>query len=94
MQRCVPRSAPSPPGVPPLAPLTDVVDGASTELPIELLGSQAPQVMDGERPEVQYVVPGEGVPLLHHDHFGPQVGKFNGRAQTTWSSPNDETLQR
>lgn len=94
VQRCVPRSAPSPPGVPPLAPLTDVVDGASTELPIELLGSQAPQVMDGERPEVQYVVPGESVPLLHHDHFGPQVGKFNGCAQTTWSSPNDETLQR
>lgn len=53
------------------APLTDVVDGASTELPVELLGSQAPQVVDGERPEVQHVVPGEGVPLLHHNHFGP-----------------------
>lgn len=51
--------------------LTDVVDGASTELPVELLGSQAPQVMDGERPEVQHVVSGEGIPLLHHDHFGP-----------------------
>lgn len=50
--------------------------------------------MDGERPEVQHVVPGEGVPLLHHDHLGSQVGKFNGRAQTTWSAPNDETLQR
>lgn len=39
VQRCVPRSAPSPHGVPPLTLLTYVVDGASTELPIELLGS-------------------------------------------------------
>jgi hypothetical protein len=36
--------------------------------------------MDGERPEVQHVIPGEGVPLFHHDHFGSQVGKFNGSA--------------
>lgn len=89
-----PGSAPSLNGVPSLALLTDVVDGASAELSIELLGSEAPQVMDGKRPEVQHIVPGEGVPLLHHNHFGPQVGKFNGSAQTTWSSPNDETLQR
>lgn len=89
-----PGSAPFSHGVLPLAPLTDVVDGASTELPVELLGSQAPQVMDGERPEVQHIVPGEGVPLLHHDHLGPQIGKFNGSAQTTRSSPNDETLWR
>lgn len=89
-----PRSAPSPHGVPPLAPLTDMVDRTGTKLPIELLGSQASQVVDGERPEVQHIVPGESVPLLHHNHFGPQVGKFNGSAQTTWSSPNDETLRR
>lgn len=66
-----PRISHLPRQVPPRAPLTDVVDGAGTELPVELLGSEAPQVMDGERPEVQHVVPGEGVPLLHHDHFGP-----------------------
>lgn len=66
-----PGSDPFPHGVPPLVPLTDVVDGAGTELPIELLGSQAPQVMDSERPEVQHIVPGEGVPLLHYDYLGP-----------------------
>lgn len=69
-----------------------MVDGASTEFPIELLGPQAPQVMDSEGPEVQDIVPGEGVPLLHHNHFGSQVGKFNGSAQATWSSSDDETL--
>lgn len=32
--------------------LTDVVDGTGAKLSVELLGSQAPQVMYGERPEV------------------------------------------
>lgn len=73
MWRGVPHPGPAPflKGVPPSALLTDVVDGAGAELPVELLGSQAPQVMDGERPEMQHIVPGEGVPLLHHHHFGP-----------------------
>lgn len=53
MEKCVsPRVSPLQNGVPPLALLTDVVNGASAELPVEFLGSQAPQVMDGERPEV------------------------------------------
>lgn len=76
------------------ASLTDVVNGASAELSVELLGSQAPQVVDGEWPEVQHIVPGEGVPLFHHDHFGPQEGKLNGGSQATRSTPNDETLQK
>ena len=39
--------------------LTDVVDGSRAELPVELLGPQTPEVMDGEGPQVQHVVPGE-----------------------------------
>lgn len=71
-----------------------MVDGASTEFPVKLLGPQAPKVMDSERPEVQHIVPGEGVPLLHHNHLGSQVGEFNGSAQATWSSSDNETLWR
>lgn len=37
-----PELAPSLNRVPPLVLLTDVVNGASAELPIELLGPQAP----------------------------------------------------
>lgn len=48
--------------------LTDVVDGAGTELSVEFFGPEAPQVVDGEGPEVQHVVPGEGVPLLQQNH--------------------------
>lgn len=71
-----------------------MVDGASTEFPVKLLGPQAPKVMDSERPEVQHIVPGEGIPLLHYNHLGSQVGEFNGSAQATWSSSDDETLWR
>lgn len=39
--------------------LTDVVDGAGTELSVELFGPKAPQVVDGERPQVEHVVPRE-----------------------------------
>lgn len=87
-RQCAPRPEPY------HGPLTDVVDGAGTELPVELLGSQAPQVVDGVRPEVQHVVPGEGVPLLYHNHFGSQVGKFDGSAQAAGSSAHNETLRR
>lgn len=37
--------------------LTDVVDGTSTEFAIKLFGPEAPQVMNGEWPEVQHIVP-------------------------------------
>ena len=60
-------------------PLTDVVDGSRAELPVELLGPQAPEVMDGEGPQVQHVVPGERVPLLDHHHFGAHQGELDGR---------------
>ncbi len=49
--------------------LTDVVDGASAELAVELLGTKAPEVVNGEGPEVEHIVPGEGVSLLDHHHL-------------------------
>lgn len=52
--------------------LTNVVDGASAELAVELFGSKSPEVMNGVGPEVEYVIPGEGVSLLNHHHFTAQ----------------------
>lgn len=37
--------------------LTDMINSTSTELSIELLGPKAPEVLDGEGPEVQHIVP-------------------------------------
>ena len=54
-----------------LAGLTDMVDGAGTEFPMELLGPEAPEVLDSVGPEVENIVAGEGIPLLQQDHFGP-----------------------
>lgn len=54
--------------------LTNVVDGSSTELAVEFLGPQTSQVVDGERPEVQDVVAGEGISFLDNDHLGSQQG--------------------
>lgn len=58
--------------------LTDMIDSTSAELPIELLGPKAPEVMDGEGPKVQHVVSGEGVPLLQEHHSGPQESQLDG----------------
>lgn len=73
--------------------LTDVVDGTGAELPVELFGPQAPEVLDGEGPEVQHVVPGEGISLLQQHHLGPEQSQFDGRAQAAWSGTDDETLR-
>ena len=35
---------------------TDMVDGSSTELPIEFLGSKLTEVFNGERPQMQDIV--------------------------------------
>ena len=74
--------------------LTDVVYGSSTEFAIELLGPEAPEVMDGVGPQMQHVVPGEGVPLLNHHHLGPQQSQLDGRTQTTRAPSDDQTLER
>lgn len=57
--------------------LTDMIDSTSTELSIELLGPEAPEVRDGEGPQVQHIVPGEGISLLQQHHFGSQESKLD-----------------
>lgn len=69
-----------------------MIDGTSTELPIELLGPQATQVLDGKGPEVEYIVAWEGISLLKKDHLGPQEAQFDGRPQAAWPRTNDQAL--
>lgn len=74
--------------------LTDVVNGSSTKFAIKLFGAEASQVMNGVGPEVQYVVPGEGVPLLDHHHPGAHQSELDGGAQAAGASSDDEALKR
>lgn len=74
--------------------LTDVVNGASAELSVELFGAEAAQVVYGERPQVEHVVAGEGVPLLDHDHLAAQQGQLDGGAQAAGSAADDQTLHQ
>lgn len=52
--------------------LTDMVNSSSTELAIELLGTQTSQIMYGEWPEMQDVVAGEGISFLNNNHLSSQ----------------------
>lgn len=74
--------------------LTDMINGTGTKLPVELLGPEAPEVLDSEGPEVEHVVPREGIPLLQQNHLGPQEAQLDGRPQATWPSPDNQTLGR
>lgn len=78
---------------PALAVLTDMVYGSCAEFAVELFGAEAPQVVDGEGPQVQHIVAGEGIPLLYDHHLGSQERQVDGCAKATGSSPNDQTLQ-
>lgn len=59
--------------------LTDMINRTGAELSVELLGPEAPEVLDGEGPEVQHIVPREGISLLQQHHLGPQEGQLDGR---------------
>lgn len=74
--------------------LTDVVNGPGAEFAVELFGSEAPQVMDGVGPKVQHIVPGEGVPLLNHHHFGSHQSELDGGPQAAGTSSDDEALMK
>lgn len=74
--------------------LTDVIDGAGAELAVELLGSEGAEVVDGEGPQVEHVVPGEGVPLLDHHHLAAEQRQLDGRPQATGPAADDQTLKR
>lgn len=41
-----------------------MIDSTGTELSIEFFGPEAPEVLDGEGPEMQHIIPGEGISLL------------------------------
>ena len=73
--------------------LTDVVEGPCAEFSIEVLGSQGPEVVDGVGPEVEHVVPGEGVPLLDHNHLAAQQGQLDGGPQAARPPAHDQTLR-
>lgn len=70
-----------------------MVYGSCTEFAVELFGAKAPQVMDGEWPEMQHIIAGEGIPLLYDHHLGSQEGQVDGCTKATRSSPNYQTLQ-
>lgn len=72
--------------------LTDVVERAGTELAVELLGSEASEVMDGKGPKMQHIVPGESVSLLNHHNLAAQQGELNGCSQATRTPSDDQTL--
>ena len=69
-----------------------MIYGAGAEFAVELFGPEAAQVVDGVRPKVQHIVPGEGVPLLDHHHFGAHQSQLNGCAQATGAPSNDQAL--
>lgn len=69
-----------------------MVNGACAELSIELFGSKAPKVMDGEGPEVQHIIPGKGVSFFNQHYFAAQEGQLNGCPQAARATPDDETL--
>lgn len=71
-----------------------MVYGAGTEFSMELFCAEAPQILNGERPQVEDIVAGERVSLLQQDHLGSQKGKFYSRAQATWSCSDDQTLYK
>lgn len=52
--------------------LTDMVNGSSTELAIEFLGTQTAQIMYGEWPEMQDIVAGEGISFLNNNYLSSQ----------------------
>lgn len=70
-----------------------MVYGSRTEFAVELFGAEAPQVMDGEGPQMQHVIAGKGIPLLYDHHLGSQERQVDGCTKATGSSPNYQTLQ-
>lgn len=57
-----------------------MVYGSGAELAVELLSAEVPEVVDGVRPKMENVVPGERIPLLDHHHFGSEESQLYGCA--------------
>ena len=67
-----------------------MVDGAGTELPVEFLSSDGPELVDVAGPEVEDVVPGVSVSLLHHHHLGSQQLGLQGGPEAAGPGSDDE----
>lgn len=70
-----------------------MVDGASAELAIELFGAEAPEVVDGVRPQVEHVVSRKGVSLFDNHHLTAQQSQLNGSPQATGTPTDNQTLK-
>lgn len=66
-----------------------MINSTRTELSIELFGTEAPEVLDCKGPEMQHVVPWEGISLFQQNHLGPKESQFDGCAQAAWSSADN-----
>ena len=71
-------------------PDRNVVDGAGTELPVEFLCANGPELVDVAGPEVEDVVPGVSVSLLHHHHLGAQQLGLQSRPETAGPGSDDQ----
>lgn len=69
-----------------------MIQRSGAELSVEGFGSEAAEVADGEGPEVEHVVPGEGFPLLHQHHLGPQEGQLDGRSEPAGPGAQHQNL--
>lgn len=72
--------------------LTDVIQRSGAELSVEGLGSEPAEVTNGEGPQVEHVVSGERLPLLHHHHLSPQEGQLDGCSEPTRPCAQNQTL--
>lgn len=70
----------------------DVVDRAGAEFAEELLGAEAAQILDDERPEVEHVVARHAVALLHHHDLGAQQLGLDRRAHAAGTTADYQYL--
>lgn len=71
-----------------------MIQSPRAKFAVELLGSQPTQVIDGVRPEVQHVIPGERVPLLQYHHLSPQQSQLYGCPQPARPCTQHQALRR
>lgn len=69
-----------------------MIQRPAAELSVELLGSEPAEVVNGEGPQVENVVPGERLSLFYHHHLSPEQGQFDGCSQAARPGAQHETL--
>lgn len=68
----------------------NVVDWAGAELAVKLFGSKGLQVCDEERPQVEHIVAGEPISLLHEHHLCTQHLRLDGGTEAAGAGADDE----